>query len=76
MSIHSPKSKFRAEVNFDKASDTLGSTVSFTNNDIDVLKSVISSHGFKIPATVVIYENVKSYPEFDWKEVERYRTDG
>lgn len=75
MSIHSPKLKFRAEVNFDKASSNLGSTVSFKADSIDDLKSIVAAHGFRCPATVVIYENMKAFPEFDWREIERYRID-
>lgn len=71
-SIHSPKNKYGASVNFDRPVKGLGSVVSFTSDSIDDLKGIIARCGYK-KADVTIRENRKAYPESEWVVVERYR---
>lgn len=75
MSIKSPKNKYSAVITLDKASREIGSQVSFTYNDIDGLKKVVADQcaSVKCGCTVVISQNLKEFPQFEWVEVERYR---
>lgn len=70
-SLHSPKAHFSASVYFDKPARGLGSVVSLTADSIEQIKSDIACCGYK-RATVVIWENRKKYPEFEWVKVESY----
>lgn len=70
--MRSPKSKFMAVINFDKATAELGNKVTFTHNNIASLTAFASSQIGKQPADVVLYENKASYPELDWVPVARY----
>jgi hypothetical protein len=71
MSIHSPKARFRAVVNFNKPVEALGSSVTYKSDRIEHLRQLVYLCGYR-DATVVIYENMAEYPAFDWKEIERY----
>lgn len=71
MSIHSPKARFRAVVNFNKPVEALGSFVSLKSNSVENLHRLISLCGYR-DASVAIYENMAEYPAFEWKEIERY----
>lgn len=75
MSIKSPKSKYSATITLDKASKEIGSQVTFTHNDIEGLKKIVAEQCgcVKCGCTVVISQNLKEYPQFEWVEVERYR---
>lgn len=70
-SIRSPKNRYMIEVSFDKPLSSLGSVISFTSDSIDHLRSLISSYT-KYAGLVRIFENKKTYPEFDWQIVEQY----
>jgi len=77
-SFKSPKSKYRASVTYSKALKRIGSASSATANEIDELKSHIrfyieQAHRNKATCFITISENLKKYPEFDWKEVESYK---
>ena len=76
-SFKSPKNKYRASVSYSKALKEIGSASSATANEIDDLKAYIrfyidQAHRNKATCFVQIYENLKKYPEFDWKEIQRY----
>lgn len=73
MSLHSPKSKYRGEIVFDTPRQGLGSTVSYTNDDIDYLRKLLESQA---PGHIIIRENKSVYPSFDWVIVEDYYTNG
>ena len=75
MSIKSPKNKYSAVITLDKASKEIGSRVTFTNNDIHELKKIVKDQCgcVKCSCTVVISQNMKEYPQFEWVEVEKYR---
>lgn len=70
-SLHSPKAHYSASVYFDKPVRGLGSVVSLTADSVEQLKSDIARCGYK-RAAVVIRENRKKYPEFEWVKVESY----
>lgn len=74
MSIHSPKAKFRIQVNFAEPVKGIGSVVSFSSDSIDQLKALAMEQvrQAKVSATVVITENKATYPSFDWQQVELY----
>lgn len=76
-SLKSPKNKYRASVSYSKAIKEIGSVSSATANEIDVLKSHIQyyidqAHRNKATCFITISKNLKQYPEFDWKDIERY----
>lgn len=75
MSIKSPKNKYSAVITLDKASKEIGSRVTFTSNDIEALKRIVKDQcaSVKCGCTVVISQNLKEFPQFEWVEVERYR---
>lgn len=72
--MRSPKHKFRAELNFPKPIEGVGSVVSYTDDDLDILKSLIDDElkRYKSNAHVVIRENKEVYPKFDWQIIESY----
>lgn len=69
ISIHSPKNKFRGDITFPEPRKGVGSVISYTSNRIDELKAWLQSYA---PGHIRIYENKKTYPEFDWQIVESY----
>lgn len=76
-SFKSPKNKYRATVSYSKALKGIGSVSNATANDIDVLKSYIQYYieqakKNKAKCFITISKNLKKYPEFSWKEIERY----
>ena len=76
-SFKSPKNKYRASVTYSKALKGIGSANSATANEVVDLKSYIQfyidqAHRNKATCFVRIYENLKKYPFFDWKEIEKY----
>jgi len=78
MSYRSPKNKYRVEGSLTVASKEIGSVFSYTANDIDTLKCLVTDQlsrmkGWK-ECYVRIWENMKQYPDFDWQIVETYTT--
>lgn len=75
MSIKSPKKKYSAVITLDKASNEIGSRVTFTSNDIDELKKIVKDQCdcIKCGCSVAISQNMKEYPQFEWVEVEKFR---
>jgi len=76
-SFKSPKNKYRASVTYSKALKEIGSVSSATANEVDDLKAHIQfhidqAHRNKATCFITISENLKQFPEFDWKEIERY----
>ena len=75
--FNSPKNKYRASISYSKTLKGIGSVSSATANEIDDLKSHIQfyikqAHKNKATCFIAIYENLKKYPFFDWKEIEKY----
>lgn len=75
MSIKSSKNKYSAVITLDKACKEIGSRVTFTSNDIEALKRIVKDQCgcVKCGCTVVISQNLKEFPQFEWVEVEKYR---
>ena len=71
-SMKSPKNKFRGVIYFDKAIKEIGSVISFSSNDIQALKDLLTRQAGTHPSSVVILENKSLYPSFDWVEFERF----
>lgn len=70
-SAHSPKNKFRCQINLKNALAGIGSVISFNANTIEGIMDGIEQKSGTIQrakgATIVIYENKKTYPEFNWQ---------
>lgn len=78
ISARSPKNKYMAHVYFDKYIKGVGSGDMIGDMDIEGLKHIVISWcGDNIKyakgAKVVISENKKEYPNFEWQKVEEYR---
>jgi hypothetical protein len=77
-SFRSPKNKYSAEITTSKSLGNLGNKFILTSMSIDDLKIRIKKEfeeqAKKINAkiTIVILENKKNYPEFNWVELEKY----
>ena len=76
-SFKSPKNKYIASVSYSKALKEIGSASSATANEIDDLKAYIrfyidQAQRNKATCFITISENLKKYPEFSWKEIEKY----
>ena len=72
--MRSPKHKFRAELNFPKPLEGVGSVVSYTGDDLELLKALVHDElkRYKSGAHIVIRENKDVYPKFDWQIIESY----
>ena len=74
---NSPKNIFRASITYSKALSEIGSistTLGMTIDDVKHNSLFYTNQATKNNASslVVIYENKKKYPDFDWVEVERF----
>lgn len=76
-SLHSPKNKFRCEINLNNALEGIGSVTSFNANTIKGIMGGIEQRSGTIQrakgASIVILENRKTYPEFEWEIIERIK---
>lgn len=72
--MRSPKHKFRAELSFPKPLEGVGSVVSYTGDDLELLKALVDDEvkRYRSSAYIVIRENKEKYPKFDWQIIERY----
>ena len=70
-SIHSPKNKFRGTI-YQAGISGSSDGFSLTCNDLSTLKSWLEESAKNRPAHIVISENKKEYPLFDWVEVANY----
>lgn len=70
-SLHSPKNRYRIEVHFNEPLPDLGSAVSFGTMNLDGIDNYIRRYWmYRQPEVhIIIRENLKTYPEFDWKVV-------
>ena len=76
-SFKSPKNKYRASITYSKALTEIGSASSATANEIADLKGYIQfyidqAHRNNATCLITISENLKQYPEFNWKQIEKY----
>lgn len=74
-SLHSPKNPYRVQIDYAEAVKGIGSVESYTGEKVEWLKSLAADR-VRIAGThaqVTIMENKKTYPEFNWQVVERYR---
>ena len=70
-SLHSPKNRYHIEVHFNEPLPDLGSVVSFGTMNLDGIDNYIRRYWmYQQPEVhIIIRENLKTYPEFDWKVV-------
>ncbi len=71
------KNIFRASISYSKALPEIGSVstaLAMTLEDVkhNSLFYTVQATRNDVTSTVVIYENKKQYPDFDWVEVERF----
>lgn len=70
--MRSPKDKFYGEVTFDKPVKNIGSVVSRTGDDLDSLKTILQNEAKRLKCGkyhILIRENKKVYPQFEWVKV-------
>lgn len=69
--LHSPKNRYHVEVHFPEPLENLGSVVSFGTMNLDGIDNYIRRYWmYQQPEVhIIIRENLKTYPEFDWKVV-------
>lgn len=77
ISKKSPKNNFRASISYSKALPEIGSvsaSLAMTLEEVKHGALFYTNQATKanISSLVVVYENKKKYPEFDWVEVERF----
>lgn len=70
-SIHSPKNKFRATI-YQTGISGSGDTLSLSWSNLEELKVMLEKEANGKAAHIVIKENKKEYPAFDWQEIENY----
>jgi len=76
-SKNSPKNKFRASISYSKSLHEIGSVstaLGVTLEDVRHNSLFYTNQATRNNASslVVIYENKKQYPDFDWVEFERF----
>lgn len=74
--MRSPRNKFRVEINYDRALDTVGSVEAFGAMTMEQVRAIVINHYATrrsnhpdITARVVVMENKATYPSFDWQQV-------
>jgi hypothetical protein len=77
VSKNSPKNIFRASISYSKALPEIGSVSTALGMTLEEVKHnslfyTDQATRNEVTSTVVIYENKKQYPDFDWVEVERF----
>ena len=75
----SPKNRFVAEINYKKPLSEIGSSSRIGAMNIEDVKQQAKFYTEqakrnKTSSTVVIKENKKVYPEFEWVVIERYES--
>jgi len=75
--LRSPKNKFRIEFNYSKPLEGIGSSCSITSNDVEKSANFIEHYTNiakqnNVSVTVIVLENKKVYPQFDWQEIDKY----
>lgn len=70
-SLRSPKNRYRVEVHYPQPLEGVGSVVSFGTMSLEGIDNYIRRYWMnnQPKAYVVIRENKKTYPEFDWQTV-------
>lgn len=76
-SLHSPKNRYRVEIHFQQPLEGLGSVTSFGTMSLEGIEDYIRKYWmYKQPTVyVVIRENKKQYPSFEWVEVRKFNLD-
>ena len=69
--LRSPKNRYHVELHFNKPLPGLGSVDSFGTMNLDGIDNYIRRYWMhnQPEVHVIISENLKTYPEFDWKIV-------
>ena len=76
-SLRSPKNRYHVSVNYPQPLEGIGSVVSFGTMDIENIEDYIRKYWMNNQPTVyvVIKENMKQYPSFDWQTVRTFNLD-
>lgn len=70
-SVHSPKNRFNGTV-YQAGISGSGDSLTLTWNDLNTLKGWLEKEAKGKAAQIIIKENKKEYPEFEWEEIENY----
>ena len=75
--MNSPKNKYRYQLTYGKALKGIGSSCSFTSNDINENHPMIKHHANQAKKNntkllVSISKNKKQYPNFDWQKIKSF----
>lgn len=70
-STRSPKNKYTASITFSVYVEGIGQSVTVGAMSVQEAKDLAKEYG-KFSPNVVIRENKKEYPEFDWVVIEEY----
>lgn len=70
-SLHSPKNRYRVEVHFNQPLEGIGSVTSFGTMSLEGIDNYIRRYCMygQQEVHIVIRENLKTYPSFDWKKI-------
>lgn len=68
-SLHSPKCRYFGQLITDYPMGSLGNSVSYNADTIDQLLKLFETHHCK--GVLIIRENKKTYPDFQWEIVDR-----
>lgn len=76
-SVNSPKHQFVAELYFSRPLGSLGSTIAVTMDEQNERHDTVQyylrmARQNKVEVTIVWKQNLKKFPEFDWKEIGKY----
>ena len=73
-SLRSPKNRYFVQVNYPQPLEGIGSVVSFGTMSLEGIEDYIRKYWMNNQPTVyvVIRENKKQYPSFDWVEVRKF----
>ena len=73
-SLRSPKNRYRVEVHYPQPLEGVGSVVSFGTMSLEGIEDYIRRYWMNNQPTVyvVIKENMKQYPSFDWQTVRTF----
>lgn len=72
-SLHSPKNAYRVEIHFEKPVKGLGSSVSYTSDDVEGCERLATMQAGKEKNVYVkIMKNEDVFPKFNWVTVKTY----
>lgn len=70
-SLHSPKNRYHVEIHFQQPLEGIGSVISFGVMSLEGIENYIRTTWMygENEVHLIICENLKQYPEFEWKVI-------